>query len=44
MEDDARQLMCSCRDCLRLANLARDAAEEFAQVIFGVMERLSAHP
>jgi hypothetical protein len=37
VKDDARQLVGGCGNCLRLAELARDASEELAQVIFGVV-------
>ena len=35
--------MSCCGDCLRLAELARDAPEELSQVVFGMVERLSTH-
>jgi hypothetical protein len=36
--------MCSCGDCLRFAELARDAPEKLAQVIFGMVQGLRTHP
>jgi hypothetical protein len=36
--------MCGCGDCLRPAELARDAPEKLAQVIFGMVQGLRTHP
>lgn len=43
VEDDARELVCGCCNCLRLAKLASYPSKEFAQIIFGVMQRVRTH-
>jgi hypothetical protein len=43
VEDDARQLVCGCGNCLWLAELTCDAPKELAQVIFGMVEGLRTH-
>ena len=37
VKDDARQLVCRCGNCLRLAELAYDAPEEITELIFGMV-------
>jgi hypothetical protein len=43
VKDDARQLVGSRSNRLRLAELACDAPEELPQVVFSMVERLRAH-
>jgi hypothetical protein len=44
MEHDSGELVCGGRDGLRFTELAYDPSEEFAEIVFGVVQRLGAHP
>ena len=44
VEYDSGELMCGCCDGLGFAELSDNSAEKLAQIVFGVVKRLGAHP
>jgi hypothetical protein len=44
MKDNARELVSSCSDRLWFSELPTNAAEELAEIVLGMVQRISAHP